>query len=212
MHKYLLSIFIVLACQLPAIPAQVLIIRHAEKPSEGNSLSLKGKERAAAYIPFFMETKELLAHGTPTAIYAAQASHDDPSQRSVETVQALADKLKITINTKYGRDDYKAMVDEIKSDPSYKGKMVLISWEHTVIPEIARAFGALQTPSRWQPEVFDRIWKLTFSSIGGKPQFQNTPQRLMYGDSAYKLTLRTESAIWTEAKAPAIELSKRGQY
>ena len=37
-----------------AQPAQVLIIRHAEKSPQGSavSLSLKGQERAMAFVPF----------------------------------------------------------------------------------------------------------------------------------------------------------------
>jgi hypothetical protein len=174
------------ALPLAAMPARVFLIRHAEKPTEGgNSLSLKGRERAAAYVPFFLETAELTSHGTPAAIYAPTSSQQDESQRAVETVQGLADKLKISINTKHARDSYKEMVDEIKADPTFKGKTVLICWDHTTIPEIARAFGALQTPARWPQDVYDRIWKLSFNTSGSRPMFQNTPQRLMYGDTSY---------------------------
>jgi hypothetical protein len=182
MKKFLLLALVGFSFQLYALPSQVLIIRHGEKTGEGNSLSLKGKERAAALIPFFMETKEFLTNGTPAAIYAVQSSDQNPSQRPVETVQSLADKLKITLNTKYVQDNYKKMVDEIKSDPTYHGKTVLICWEHTVIPEIARAFGALQTPGRWSSEAYDRVWKINFNT-SGRASFENLAQKLMYGDT-----------------------------
>lgn len=167
---------------LVALPAQVIIIRHAEKPLSGQSLSQKGKERAAALVPFFLNAHDMVVFGAPTAIYAAAAIKETDSKRTAETVQGLADALKITVNNRFEVDDYKAMVSEIKSTPSYTGKTVLICWEHQVIPEIARSFGVLQTPARWPGEVFDRTWVISFQ-IKGKPVFQNLPQRLMFGDS-----------------------------
>jgi hypothetical protein len=47
-----------LAAVALAQPAQVLIIRHAEKPREISAvnLTLKGQERAMALVPFFTQT------------------------------------------------------------------------------------------------------------------------------------------------------------
>lgn len=67
-------------------------------------------------------------------------------------------------------------------NPSYEGKMVLIAWEHRIIPEIAEEFGVMNAPKKWPGEVFDRLWVIDFE--GGKPvNFRNLPQRLMFGDS-----------------------------
>jgi hypothetical protein len=187
MKGYIFAAFLILTGfmqDLTALPAQVFIIRHAEKAAEGTGLSLKGKERAAALVPFFMETKELTVHGTPVAIFAMAAPKEDSSMRPIETVKKLADELKITINENYVHDNYKKMVEDIKSNSSYKGKTVLISWEQEAIPDIARAFGALQAPLRWQGDAFDRIWIINFET-SGKAVFQNMPQRLMYGDSNF---------------------------
>jgi len=187
MKGLLFSILLCVFCittDLKALPAQVIIIRHAEKPAtpEGDSLSTKGRERAAAMVPYFMETKELITNGTPFAIYATSPSKANTSRRSIETVTPLAEKLGLTLKSGFEFDDYKKMVDEIKNDASYHDKTVLICWEHSHIPEIARAFGALQTPGRWLNEVFDRDWVISFSKTG-RATFQNIPQRLMYGDT-----------------------------
>lgn len=181
-------LFIAIIClgwnfSLSGLPAQVMIIRHAEKPSGGDSLSIKGKERAAALAPYFTETAEFLTYGPPVDIYAMASSKEDSSQRPIETVQPLADALKLTIKNSYVINDYKKMVADIKANSLYTGKNVLICWEHKEIPEIARAFGALQTPARWQSEVFDRVWLITFGPTG-RASFQNLPQKLMYGDSS----------------------------
>ncbi len=185
MKHYLLMLALAalnITTSMHAMPAQVIIIRHAEKPPEGHSLSTKGKERAAALAPFFLENKEVLTFGTPVAIYAMAAPKEDSSKRPIETVKPLAEALKLTTKDTYARDSYKKMVDEIKADTSYEGKMVLICWEHDLIPEISRAFSALQAPARWNGDAFDRLWTITFSK-SGKATFQNVPQRLMFGDS-----------------------------
>jgi hypothetical protein len=164
------------------MPAQVIIIRHAEKPLYGNILSTKGRERAAALVPYFLDTPDILVYGTPSAIYASGPYGDDSSIRSVETVKALAIALKLPLKDCYTHDEYPKMIEEIKKSPEYNGRMVLICWEHQAIPDIARAFGALQIPARWPVDVFDRVWVLSFQHVG-KVTFQNIPQRLLFGDS-----------------------------
>lgn len=176
---------------LEALPAQIIIIRHAEKSTSNHAekkisneeLSLKGKERAAALVPYFLETPELITFNAPAAIYASIPPKPATSQRSLETVRPFADLLKITIRDIFESNDYKKMVEEIKKDPALSGKTVLICWEHTYIPEMARAFGAYQTPATWSASTFDRTWIITFQPTG-KAIFQNLPQRLMFGDSS----------------------------
>ena len=60
------------AAPLCAQPAQVILIRHAEKPPTGNMLNTKGRERAAALVPYLLETDDLTKFGKPVAIYAQQ--------------------------------------------------------------------------------------------------------------------------------------------
>jgi hypothetical protein len=181
------SLFFLLALisltQLQAAPAQIILIRHAEKPANGNELSTRGRERAAALAPYFIETEQLITNGVPSAIYAMAAPTDDSSLRPIQTVTPLANELDLKIRNSFERDHYKKMVEEIKSDPMLHGKTVLICWEHTFIPEIARAFGALQAPGHWQQEVFDRVWLINIAS-NGKTTFQNIPQKLLFGDTA----------------------------
>lgn len=179
---FLAACFFIFHCNLIAMPSQVMIIRHAEKSLQGNELSIKGKERAASFATYFTETKELLFHGLPVAIYATGSAKDNSFKYVVDTVNPLAYKLKLPIQISFQKDDFKRMVDEIKNEPSYNNRNVLICWEHRAIPDIARAFGALQTPSQWSEQTFDRLWVITFSPTG-KAIFQNIPQRLMFGDS-----------------------------
>jgi hypothetical protein len=193
--KFYLLLFLIIGSlttiSLSALPAQIIIIRqaeknstnHTEKKNSNDELSLKGKERAAAFPLYIMETPELITFNTPAAIYASIPPKPASSQRSIDTVRPLADLLKLTIRDTFESNDYKRMVEEIKKDPTLTGKMVLICWEHTYIPEMARAFGAFQTPATWSSTAFDRTWIITFQP-SGKAVFQNLPQRLMFGDSS----------------------------
>jgi broad specificity phosphatase PhoE len=178
----LLVVFIFANCLL-AEPAEVVIIRHAEKPDEGNELSLAGRERAAALLPYFLGTPAVLEFGRPVAIYAQSQKHASSSLRPIETVQPLADSLHLKINDTFERDDYKKMVAEIKHERKYDRHTVLICWEHKVIPEIAKEFDAEDAPQKWRGNAFDRTWVLKATKNGHQYKFQDLPQKLMFGDS-----------------------------
>jgi hypothetical protein len=163
-------------------PAQVILIRHAEKPPEGHDLSLKGRERAAALAPFFLGAPEVLTYKTPAAIYAQAVTKEDRSRRPIETVTPLAKALMLDLITRYGHSDYPQMAKDVLANPDYKGKMVLICWEHKVIPDMAKAFGVKDAPAKWHGETFDRLWVITFNA-DGTTTFRDLPQRLLFGDS-----------------------------
>jgi hypothetical protein len=160
-------------------PAQVIIIRHAEKPESGHDLSPKGRQRAAALVPYFLETPEVTEHKTPVAIYIQKPTEANPSRRPQETVKGLAKALKLDL-TEFAKDDLAAMAKEINTKSEYAGKTVLICWSHGAIPSIAKAFG-VKNPPDWHDEVFDRVWIITFEN--GKAELKNMPQQLMFGDS-----------------------------
>jgi hypothetical protein len=187
-HKpILLLIWLGWVCPVLAGPAQVIIIRHAEKPADeadpdGNKLSLKGRERAAALVPYFLGTPDVLEYKTPVAIYAQGLKKQSSSHRPVDTVKGLAAALKLEVIDKYLHDDYPQMATDILANRAYDGRMVLICWEHKVIPDIARKFGAHGAPEKWHGHVYDRTWIITFKP-DGKPGFDDLPQRLMFGDT-----------------------------
>src|SRR4051812_27689212 len=173
-----LLVVFVFANALLAEPAEIVIIRHAEKPSQGNELSLAGRERAAALLPYFLGNPAVLEFGRPVAIYAQSQKHATSSLRPIQTVQPLADSLHLKINESFQRDDYRNMVAEIKHERKYDGHTVLICWEHKVIPEIAKEFEADDAPSKWRGEAFDRTWVLTATKNGHRYKFNDLPQKL----------------------------------
>ncbi len=163
-----------------ATPAQVIIIRHGEKPPIGEILSTKGYERAAALSVYF--TNSLVGVGIPEFIYA-QSSSGGHSERPIETVKPTANVLGLTINTNYTKDQYPQMVSDILKNPYLNNKIVLICWEHKVITDMTALFGVRPKPGKWHGDVYDRTFVIMFNNDGTIASFKNLPQQLMYGDS-----------------------------
>jgi hypothetical protein len=178
-------------------PKQILIIRHAEKTGskDDTHLSERGKERAAVLDQLFATQRSRpVAFPTPDFIFAANAHKD--SNRPVETVTPLSEKLKLTIDTRFNnklldredpmnagkKDDAAKVADEVFSMPKYAGKTILISWRHSTIPELAKALHVENPPTKWDDKIFDRVWQINYDEHG-KATFQNLPQRLLPGDS-----------------------------
>jgi hypothetical protein len=184
MHRFIGGLLVALAANSVALaqPAEIIIIRHAEKSPQGNHLSLAGRERAAALVPYFLETPDVLEFKTPVAIYAQAPKNGTASVRAVETIKPLAEALKLPINETYVRDDYRKLVAEIMARKDYDGHTVLICWEHKVILDIAKELDVENVPSNWPASTYDRTWIIKFAP-GQKPQLRDLPQRLMYGDS-----------------------------
>jgi len=180
-HFFCACLMLSITTSIEAMPAQVIIIRRAEKERVEGDISLKGKERAAALAPYFMEEHELLQYGPPVAIFAIATSADRPTQRTLQTVEPLAEKLKIVVNTSFHVDDYPKMIEMIRANTHYNGKMILICWDHRRIPNVARGFGVREVPE-WPDSAFDRTWIVSFSDEG-VPSLVNLPQRLLFGDS-----------------------------
>ncbi len=164
-------------------PAQVIVIRHGEKPPVGNHLNDRGRARAQALVGFFKNSPEATQYGTPAAIYAMKPSSDDGSFRPIETVTPLAQSLGLQIIEDYAKKDGLAMIQAIMSNANYAGKMILICWEHHDIVNLVHDLGWDSGPDTWKGDVFDRAWVLNFEN--GKPvSFKDVPEHILPGDSA----------------------------
>lgn len=167
-----------------AMPAQVVILRHAEKPSgeEGTELNAKGFKRAKALVGFFKRNPEINQFGSPVAIYSMAPKDANGSIRSIQTMIPLSEALGLEINQKFPKKKYALMVKEIITSPQYEGQLVVICGAHDILRDIARALGAVRAP-KWDSEIFDRIWVLNFSEERFS-SFRNLPQNLLPGDSS----------------------------
>ena len=117
---------------------------------------------------------------TPDFLFA---DHDSKkSRRPNETAAPLAKALGLKINDGFGDADGAKLADELFHDPKYAGKTILLCWRHHMIPELAGLLKADGAPDVWNPDVFDRVWRIDYDK-DGKAKFSDLPQRLMPKDT-----------------------------
>lgn len=176
-------VFLVGAQIILARPAQIILLRHAEKPEDESNLHLsaQGKERAQALVQLLTATPVFTTNGLPAALFATQLTLHGHSRRPKETLEPLAKHLKLPIQTPYPAKDYAKLAERVLHDSGYDGKTVVICWVHDFLPQLAHAFGAKPKPADWKHTVFDRVLVITFH--GKKVACKNVPQHLLPGDS-----------------------------
>jgi hypothetical protein len=164
-------------------PAQVVIIRHGEKPAVGNELNAEGWQRANALPQFFENNKIVAEFGKAIALYAGAPNKPGGSIRSIQTITPYADQLGMTIHKEIRKDEISRLVNNVMNAAEYEGRTVIICWEHSVIPGIAQLFGETNAPTSWDANVFDRAWVIRFKD-NQVISFLNLPQHLLPSDSA----------------------------
>lgn len=168
-----------------AQPAQIILIRHAEKPDDPEDihLTLKGRERAMALVPYLTETPELLTNGLPVALFATAAIKSSHSLRPQETVEPLSKRLKLPIHSSFLNKEYAALARHILTNPEYRGKTVVICWVHDYIPELVEALGVRQAArKKWKSGSFDRTYLIIYRN--NATTLLDMPQKLLFGDSS----------------------------
>jgi hypothetical protein len=167
-------------------PAQIILLRHAEKPDDPDALHLsrEGQQRSQALVKFFTETHKLTKFGEPYALFACRATRRGHGQRPQETLTPLAKYLHTSIQTPYLSEDYKKLAKSILHNAKFKGKTVVICWVHEYLPEFAAALGVDPQPAKWKDSVFDQIYLITYRQ--GKADLDEIWQKLLPGDHKYK--------------------------
>jgi hypothetical protein len=109
-------------------PAQIILIRHAEKPAnpENPHLSRAGVLRAKRLVSFITTDPAMTRFGLPVAVFATQTTKHDNGQRTQETVAPLARALRVPVQTPFLGKDYAALAKRILADSAYAGKTVRI--------------------------------------------------------------------------------------
>jgi hypothetical protein len=163
----------------PQPPATILLIRHAEKPTDGNpDLSPAGVDRAKHLRELFLPAGTRSDLPMPQFLFATHISPH--SNRPVQTVKNLSKALNLPINDTFKNDDYDALAAELLSG-KYAGKVVLVVWHHGKIPALTTALGATPPYTPWPDQQFDRIWRIDY--LNGKATVRDLPFDLMPGDS-----------------------------
>jgi hypothetical protein len=159
-------------------PAIVLIMRHAEKPSDDKdpNLAPQGFRRAQALPSLFTGPQPRLPR--PQFLFASDAAKH--SNRPIETIQPLSQALQERINHDFVDLETGPIAKQILSG-KYAGKVVLICWHHGEIPHLVQALGVTDAPHKWDPNVFDQVWEIRW--MGGQPHFHVVDEQLLPGDT-----------------------------
>jgi hypothetical protein len=133
---------------------KVVIIRHGEKPADGDNLSCQGQNRALQLASVLHQKIKV-----PEFIYvpALKTDKNTTHSRMFQTVTPFAVKYNLSINSKYGGDDFA----EISKSVFKKSGTVLMVWNHSEIPALAKALG-VNSPPDWADSNFDSIWNITY--------------------------------------------------
>lgn len=174
------------AITVQAMPAQVMIIRHAEKFEDRHRIQLnpQGQTRAKALAQFFLSDQRVMQYGVPAAIIAQRPSRDKKSVRCEQTVKPLARALGQRVINRFAYGEVTELVEWLRSTCEWDSRSVLICAAHLDIVPLTKALGVSQLRQLvWPHETYDRVWLVDFSPDGKVTSFRDIPQCLLFGDS-----------------------------
>lgn len=144
----------------------VLIIRHAEKPDQGNGLSPRGEQRAAAYASYFDPFQLDGATLVPQRLIAT--SDSKASMRPRLTLTPLAAHLQLPIEQPWADDQVDDLARALRK--KNEAPVVLIAWHHGHIVKLIEALGGdakqLLGHKTWPGDVYNWVVVLHFDDQG----------------------------------------------
>lgn len=148
----------------PDIKLKVVIIRHAEKPSIGDNLCPKGLDRANL-LPSVLDK----IVGVPDFTYIPQVNTGKTTRsvRMLQTITPFAVEHNLVLNSDFKNDEVK----KATADVLQKSGVVLMVWEHSNIPDLAKALG-VNRKLKWKDEDYDSIWVLEFKKKSAEPELR----------------------------------------
>ncbi len=181
---FLVVVLLMAALPAAALPARVILLRHAEKPPGESDvhLSERGEARARALVGFFATGPVGATNALPAALFAPKFTGRGRGIRPYETLGPLAQHLHLPVQMPYGPAGYAELARQILGDPLLDGKTAIVCWVHDYLPELAKAFGVAPKPERWKGSVYDRVWVITYRKH--RATLVSLPQKLLPGDAS----------------------------
>ncbi len=144
------------SCSQNTPALKVVLIRHGEKPDEGDNLTCQGLNRSMQ-LPKVLYAK----FGLPSAIFVPSPGVGKRTKyaRMYQTIVPFAVKYNLAINSAYTEEDYKSLVKDVET----RTGTVFVVWEHNGIEALAAQFG-YKKQLKWPADDFDSIWILTIKN------------------------------------------------
>ncbi len=153
----------------------IVLVRHGEKPANGlGQLSCKGLNRALA-LPAVIAAK----FGAPDAVFAPDPSEqkkdggdDYDYVRPLATIEPAAIAFGLPINADFGLNHTKKLRMAL-DDPKYRRALVVVAWEHNLIPKIADKLivhngGEAGVAPKWNGDDYDGMYVVRVTRDGDK--------------------------------------------
>ena len=179
------------------MPSVVMLVRHAEKPlgdgpphgvtidgtADPESLTPRGWQRAGALVALFAADRSDgagLRFPTPTRLFASQIGPQSLSARPRETLLPLSERIGLAVDSSLRKEEIDQLVKAIQGT----GGVVLVAWEHHLIPAIATMLVSdrSQVPQIWPDDRYDMVWVLERTGVGPGLAFRQVPEMLLAGD------------------------------
>ncbi len=162
-----------------AVPENVIIIRHAEKNTSGESLNFKGQSRACA-LPYYFASNPLFTDPNISYVFAPKLYGPVEKARTYQTCKPTADFYGLPVNTDFRHTQIDDVANEILTNPKYDKATILLCWTHGKIGRLVKALGG-EDPGKWDSHIYDQVYVLSFKEKQS-PKFRKEIQKLMYGD------------------------------
>lgn len=176
----------------------VTILRHAEKQlgdqppfsvgpdgmRDPESLSVRGWQRAGALVGLFATRPGAIPGPTlptPTHLFASRVGEtESQSRRPRQTLEPLSERLAIAIDGRF----LKAQIAELAAAVRTTRGVVVVAWEHRVIPQLATLLAGdrVPIPPVWPDDRYDLFWIFEPDESGSQYRFRQVPQNLLAGD------------------------------
>jgi hypothetical protein len=190
MRTRFLSIALLLLTISSAARAEETIVffRHGEKPAGGyGQITCQGFNRSLA-----LPTVLLGKFGTPDVLYAPSTAVKvtDPAGsfyyvRPLATIEPLAIKLGMPVNTKYGYNAISTLQPALISS-GYANSTIFVAWEHLMLQKlvqsIMKAYGGGVVVPAWASTDYDSLYVVRVTYVANADGTM-TPHASFYRDA-----------------------------
>ena len=134
---------------------RIILIRHGEKPAEGDNLSCAGFNRSVK-LPAVLKAK----FGIPDYIYVPAPSTGKRTSncRMLQTILPFAIKNNLPINTTFAVDATDLLAKKIRKQTG----TIFVVWEHKQLGDIIELLGLKNLPGKWSADDYDSIYVITY--------------------------------------------------